>query len=282
MSSARLASFRRLLAAALGTQYYRPWLEAAGLHTPQLIQALDSIEPALERFPPLKPEAFLMHREQFHNPAAPPPPPAQLFYPYRTMPRTAVLAEQFRSRRRLRVFPNGLGRRLVWFRPEAIAGPLAKLCKLAELVESGALKLRPLRDAVIVLTRIDQPPLSDADRERLWRCFQVPIYQQLLGFSGELLAWECEAHEGLHIVTDDALFETQPIQGEPRVLATSLVDLVHPLIRVMTGCRGRVGNGLCGCGQTGERLLLLSDEGCFTAVSDEALQAEQPTEAVLS
>lgn len=272
MSSNRLANFRRLLAAALGTRYYRPWLEAASLHTPQLIQALDSIESALGRLPPLNPEVFLTRRDEFRSPAAPPPPP-ELFYPYRAVARIAVLAEGFRPGRRLRVFPNGLGRRLSWFRPQAIAGPPAKLDKLAEMLRSGALKIRALSHAVIVLIRIDQPPLNEEDRERLWRCYQVPVYQQLLGFSGELLAWECEAHQGLHVVPEAAVFEDRLIRGRPRLLATSLVDLAHPVLRLLTACQARLTHGLCGCGQPGERLLLNSDAGGLIWPAEPSLTA---------
>lgn len=281
MSSTRLANFRRLLAAALGTQYYRPWLEAASLHTPQLIQALDSIEAALKMLPPVDPEVFLRRREEFRSPAAPPPPP-QLFYPYRAAPRTAVLAEGFRPGRRLRVFPNGLGRRLTWFRPQAVAGPLEKLGKLAEMLRSGALKIPPLTHAVIVFVRVDQAPLSEEDRERLWRCYQVPVYQQLLGFSGELLAWECEAHQGLHVVPEAALFENHLVHGRPRLLATSLVDLAHPMLRLVSACQGHLTHSLCGCGQAGERLMLLSDLGRRPRPAEAAKPVELPAAAVLS
>ncbi len=43
--------------------------------------------------------------------------------------------------------------------------------------------------------------LSAADRERLWRAFRVPLFEQVIGPRGELLAAECEAHAGLHIET---------------------------------------------------------------------------------
>jgi hypothetical protein len=41
--------------------------------------------------------------------------------------------------------------------------------------------------------------LSAAERERLWRAFRVPIFEQIIGPDGELLAAECEAHDGLHV-----------------------------------------------------------------------------------
>jgi hypothetical protein len=259
MSSARLASFRRVLAAALGTSYYRPWLEAASLHTPQQIAALGSIEQGLEKLPSLEPEVFLAHPEEFRNPAAPARRPARFVWPHGRVPRTAVLMEGMGGSRRVRVFANGLGRKLAWFRPEVLAGPFCKLERLAALLESGALAMRPPSHAVILLTRMDQPPLGEAERERLWAAYQVPVYQQILGFAGELLAWECEAHQGLHVVCDAVVLEEQTGRGEERLLATSLADLVHPVLRLAVGWRARLTEQLCGCGRAGQRLLLEAD-----------------------
>jgi hypothetical protein len=56
-----------------------------------------------------------------------------------------------------------------------------------------------LTHAVIVLTAPDGPILSMAERERLWRAFHVPVFEQIVGSHGELLAAECEAHDGLHV-----------------------------------------------------------------------------------
>ena len=41
--------------------------------------------------------------------------------------------------------------------------------------------------------------MSVAERERLWRAFRVPVFEQIIAPDGELLAAECEAHDGLHI-----------------------------------------------------------------------------------
>jgi len=41
--------------------------------------------------------------------------------------------------------------------------------------------------------------LTDADRDWLWSAFRVPVFEQIIGESGELLATECEAHNGMHV-----------------------------------------------------------------------------------
>lgn len=281
MSSARLASFRRVLAAALGTSYYRPWLEAASLHTPQQIAALSSIEQGLDRLPWLEPQVFLAHPEQFRNPAARAHRPARFVWPHGKVPRTAVLMEGLGGRRRVRVFADGLGRKLAWFRPEVLAGPLWKLERLAALLESGALAMRPPTHAVIVLTRLDQAPLGDAERERLWAAYQVPVYEQILGFAGELLAWECEAHQGLHVAGEAAVLEEQVRWGEARLLVTSLADLARPVLRLAVGWRGRLTERLCGCGRAGQRLLLERDGAARVGSSALLDSAEGHSAAVI-
>ena len=50
-----------------------------------------------------------------------------------------------------------------------------------------------------VLTRQGDSWLTEAGRERFWSAFRVPIFEQIIGNRGELLATDCEAHGGLHI-----------------------------------------------------------------------------------
>jgi hypothetical protein len=89
-----------------------------------------------------------------------------------------------------------------------------------------------LRNAVIALIRPGEPRLTEDDRERLWRAFRVPVFEQRIGRSGSLLAWECEAHDGLHIESP----KLRPRAGE--VLETAP----------------------CGCGKTAPRLIAPSEK----------------------
>jgi hypothetical protein len=52
---------------------------------------------------------------------------------------------------------------------------------------------------IVVFTRGGEPCLSEASRDRLWAAYGLPIFEQVLGPDGTLLAWECEAHDGLHL-----------------------------------------------------------------------------------
>jgi hypothetical protein len=56
-----------------------------------------------------------------------------------------------------------------------------------------------LTRAVIVLARPGDALLTNAERDALWRRFGVPVFEQIIGVDGALIAEECEAHDGLHV-----------------------------------------------------------------------------------
>jgi len=58
------------------------------------------------------------------------------------------------------------------------------------------------RRAVFVLQNEGDPLLSDAQRDELWELFQVPVYVLLLDANHRVCAYECEAHQGLHLPRD--------------------------------------------------------------------------------
>ncbi len=118
---------------------------------------------------------------------------ATFVHPMDPAPRTAVLARGFRPGKQVRVFPNGWNRQAARFEPASIAAPFSELLRLAELGVR-------LQHSVIALTYEGQAGLSSDDRDLLWRSFGVPVFEQRLGRHNELLAAECEAHAGLHVV----------------------------------------------------------------------------------
>ena len=120
-------------------------------------------------------------------------------YPLEPAPRTAVLAACFRRpslrpNYPIRIFPEGWCQEASAFAPAAIAATREKLFEIATAEQ------RPvLSHAVIALVKPGDPILSMAEREHLWRAFRVPVFEQIIGPNGLLLAAECEAHNGLHI-----------------------------------------------------------------------------------
>ena len=120
-------------------------------------------------------------------------------YPLDPAPRTAVLAACFRqawhpARSAIRMFPHGWSAEVAAFAPAAVAANREQLFGLA-----AADRPPEFTHAVIVLESPGEAQLSADERGRLWRAFRVPIFEQIIGPRGKLLAAECEAHDGLHI-----------------------------------------------------------------------------------
>jgi hypothetical protein len=143
-----------------------------------------------------------------------------LVYPIPPAPRTAILVDGFRSSGNTRVFEDGWSEEAANFAPTAIAATLAQLQALPSIPS--------LRNAIIALVRPGEPRLSEDDRERLWRTFRVPVFEQRIDDACALLAAECEAHDGLHIETpalspgDGEVLETAPCgcgRTTPRLIA---------------------------------------------------------------
>lgn len=118
-------------------------------------------------------------------------------YPVAPAPRTAVLVPWFRPAllpsQAVKLFPRGWGEDAARFEPSAIAATAGQ-CR-----ELRGFFIPSLTHAVIVLERPGWPRVTESDRNAFWRCFRVPIFEQIIGPSGQLLAGECEAHDGLHI-----------------------------------------------------------------------------------
>jgi hypothetical protein len=127
-------------------------------------------------------------------------------YPLDPAPRTAVLAACFRqawfpARSSIRVFPHGWSEEVAAFAPAAVAANRGQLLGLA------ALDRPPIfTHAVIVLESPGDAPLSNGEREQLWRTFRVPVFEQIIGPHGKLLAADCEAHDGLHVEASGRLW----------------------------------------------------------------------------
>jgi len=102
----------------------------------------------------------------------------------------------------------------------------------------------------VVLTSLGDSPLEDHHRELLWRAFRVPVFEQLRGWDGAILARECEVHDGLHI--EDAAVILHLHAEE--LLATQLTAFTEPIVRARTGLTGDIATAQCECGAETPRL----------------------------
>jgi hypothetical protein len=229
----------------------------ASLASPRGISAIGSVEEALGRLPRCEFSTLRNRPGAFRNRDAPKRIRQMLFQPLPAASRTAVLMDGFRRGGGVKIFPGIQRKKLARFKPDTLAGPVSVLRKLAEGAEDRGAWVPRLSHSVLAFNIPLQGFLSDEARELFWRVFQVPVFGQFLGLDGELLAWECEAHNGLHIQTENAIFETQDHEGEPELLVTSLVNLRYPTLRFATGLTATIQLSTCGCGQTVPRLMQL-------------------------
>jgi len=108
--------------------------------------------------------------------------------------RTAILVRGFAPSRRVRIFPEGWSERTSRFAPEMLAARIAQLRELACQIDRPSIS-----HALVVLCYDSASFLLPEERDRLWRAFGVPIFEQYLDKWNEVLAAECVAHAGLHV-----------------------------------------------------------------------------------
>lgn len=119
-------------------------------------------------------------------------------HPMAAATRTVILEPLFRRTSNCQYVnpshPDAL-RRIGELRPAVIAGRLDSVLELAGGISPS--------HAIVIFTEEGHRCLTDADRDALWRGFRVPVFEQVITSEGKLAAWECEAHEGMHL-TDGA------------------------------------------------------------------------------
>ncbi len=82
---------------------------------------------------------------------------------------------------------------------KVLAGTLPELLNLQAMLR--------VEHAVIVFSGAPEGFVGQGERDLLWKAFQVPVFEQHFGADGELVGWECEAHDGLHLAKENAATE---------------------------------------------------------------------------
>jgi hypothetical protein len=222
------------------------------LGTDEALAAVDSVEEVLERLPAIDLDDFRGSPAAFESPHN----HRRGLQPFRSplehTPRTAILMHGFEENSKVRIFADSRGKRLKRFGATALAAPVSKLRELAAAIESGHDEIRPLRHFLVSFTGTNHGEIGEEDRERFWRVFQVPVFEQRLGFDNRMIAYECEAHHGLHIETERAAFEET---AGSELLLTSLTDLRYPTLRVGTRMTARIQHDCCDCGNASARVI---------------------------
>jgi len=123
-----------------------------------------------------------------------------LHYPLTPVPRVSVLGATLRHTPGVRCFPRWTCSQVMESRPQALAGSFEELATAAVLCAEGYMRLTDLEYPCLILTPESKPPLTEQQHHDLWVWFRVPVLEQIRSAHGELLAFECEAREGFHLV----------------------------------------------------------------------------------
>ena len=107
--------------------------------------------------------------------------------------------------------------------------------------------------ALVVITSVADAPMADHHRDYLWNALGLPVFEQLTGWDGTVIARECEAHDGLHVSRGVAIAEIQ--DGE--FLLTQL-SVEEPVVGARTGLAAGLITSLCACGEDTPRLQYLT------------------------
>ena len=136
------------------------------------------------------------------------------------------------------------------FRPTLLSSFPYMLRMLGGAVEEGRLRIRPER----VTSSGDV--LTDSDRAFVRRAFGVEPHDYYCSTEAPYIAWECDAHDGLHVNADYVLVESVDAGGRAvppdapgqKVLLTNLSNRVMPLLRYEMSDQVEFLPGACRCG----------------------------------
>ncbi len=239
----RLARLRSVLAAAQTMDGYSSRLASAHLDSPSGLDGMDELERSLAAFPPTP---FTEYKALFSNRA-----PVRKRAPERGETRSALLVPFATACSGLDTFEFDAGDEADPYSQQNLSVASADLFRLANALSPDAGAAQSGSLAVVVFGGADAGSVTGKQIEWLWNTFEVPIFQQFVGTDGRVIAAECEVHDGLHIREDSALLES--IDGE--VVFTSLTDVHHPALRLMSGIPGEIKRDVCDCGREEPRLL---------------------------
>jgi hypothetical protein len=175
-----------------------------------------------------------------------------LHFPLPVPARLAVIDADFHIGVNMRAFHNPDLTGIIEYAPDAMALPLSAALALADRKLRGLFQLPSLELAIVVFSTMDYPDhglLDSHHRDLLWKAFCLPVFEQLRGRDGKVIARECEIHDGMHF--EPEAFEAQTGVGFP----------------------AEIVEGYCDCGFETPRLRRLSGAGIRSAVANAKTRA---------
>ncbi len=160
---------------------------------------------------------------------------------------------------------------LLTLRPRIIAGPRQALRQLCHHVDVWNLDYGFVDTALYCLTNLGERPLTGGLRDEFWDVVGLPLFELFVGGDGQVLARECEAHEGWHVNENAAEF--CKLAGEPHLVVTRKGHSGQRFEPMGAGFAGDITNELCACGLETPRLINLPTEEIWQEEEDEWLCA---------
>jgi phenylacetate-CoA ligase len=142
------------------------------------------------------------------------------------------------------------------WQPSYLRGYASSLYMLAKHVQQRGITVRFPLKGVFSTAEV----LSLGQREQIEKVFHVKVFDNYGLHDGGVSAFECGAHNGMHIDYERAILQTVDDNGKViagkmgKIVATSLYNFAMPFIRYDTGDLGVIDEGRCSCGN--ERPLL--------------------------
>lgn len=129
------------------------------------------------------------------------------------------------------------------YRPVLLQGYASILTALARFVAARGIKMPDSLLGVYSTAEV----LNGWQRELMERAFGCKVFNQYGSREIPNIACECR-HGQMHVFTDMVYLESLPIDGEDRLIVTSLTNRLMPFIRYDIGDSGQLLAGDCACG----------------------------------
>jgi phenylacetate-CoA ligase len=141
--------------------------------------------------------------------------------------------------------------RIYSFRPTVIRGFVSNIMEVALKIEKVGLS--GIKVSRIITTA---EVLGKKEKELIARIFKAEVFNNYASNECGMMAWECRAHNGLHINSSNLILEVVDDQGnsldegEGNIVVTNLSLYTMPLIRYKIGDQGILTLKKCPCGRT--------------------------------
>ena len=129
------------------------------------------------------------------------------------------------------------------WKPTLLQGYASILAELAQFIQRRHMRMPSTIKGVFSTAEV----LYDWQRAAMESAFSCTVFNQYGSREVPNIGLQC-AQGNFHVFSDLVKLESIPVDGENRLLVTSLINRVMPMIRYELGDLGRLKEGQCSCG----------------------------------